>query len=115
MATARTTGADAQAEELRRRNVAGQTATPVVSQSQIEEKSKEKVRLHDRDDENNPQLTVTSHSSSSPSSTSTSTSGPRSSSPRSPSSRACTRLVSRQLSLGTRLSKQAKAHHCSAF
>jgi dolichyl-phosphate-mannose-protein mannosyltransferase len=44
MATARTTGADAQAEELRRRNVAGQTASPVVSQAQIKEKSKEKVR-----------------------------------------------------------------------
>lgn len=44
MATARTTGADAQAEELRRRNVAGQTAAPVVNQTQIKEKSKDKVR-----------------------------------------------------------------------
>jgi dolichyl-phosphate-mannose-protein mannosyltransferase len=43
MATARTTGADAQAEELRRRNVAGQTATPVVNEAQIKEKAKEKV------------------------------------------------------------------------
>jgi len=33
---------DAQAEELRRRNVAGQPASPVVSQAQIKEKSKEK-------------------------------------------------------------------------
>lgn len=45
MATARTTGADAQAEELRRRNVAGQTASPVVNTTQIKEKSKEKVRI----------------------------------------------------------------------
>jgi dolichyl-phosphate-mannose-protein mannosyltransferase len=49
MATARTTGADAQAEELRRRNVAGQPASPVVSQAQIKEKSKEKVRALQRD------------------------------------------------------------------
>lgn len=45
MATARTTGADAQAEELRRRNVAGQTASPAVNTTQIKEKSKEKVRI----------------------------------------------------------------------
>jgi dolichyl-phosphate-mannose-protein mannosyltransferase len=45
MATARTTGADAQAEELRRRNVAGQTASPAVNTTQIKEKSKEKVRM----------------------------------------------------------------------
>lgn len=44
MATARTTGVDAQTEELRRRNVAGQNATPVVNEAQIREKSKEKVR-----------------------------------------------------------------------
>lgn len=43
MATARTTGNDAQAEELRRRNVAGQTASPAVKETQIKEKSKEKV------------------------------------------------------------------------
>ena len=43
MATARTTGNDAQVEELRRRNVAGQTAPPVVKEAQIKEKSKEKV------------------------------------------------------------------------
>lgn len=44
--TARTTGADAQAEELRRRNVASQSnATPVVAAAPTKEKSKEKVSL----------------------------------------------------------------------
>jgi hypothetical protein len=48
MATAaRTTGAEAQTEELRRRNVASQsTAAPVVAQAPSKEKSKEKVRLN---------------------------------------------------------------------
>jgi hypothetical protein len=47
MATAaRTTGAEAQTEELRRRNVASQSsAAPVVAQAPPKEKSKEKVRL----------------------------------------------------------------------
>jgi|TARA_R110002003_G_scaffold1048_16_gene22299 dolichyl-phosphate-mannose-protein mannosyltransferase len=44
-AAARTTGADPQAEELRRRNVAAsQPAEPVVAQAPVKEKSKEKVR-----------------------------------------------------------------------
>jgi dolichyl-phosphate-mannose-protein mannosyltransferase len=43
-AAARTTGADAQAEELRRRNVAAQpNAAPVVAEAPVKEKSKEKV------------------------------------------------------------------------
>jgi hypothetical protein len=44
--TARTTGADAQAEELRRRNVAAQSqaSAPVAAQAQEKEKSKDKVR-----------------------------------------------------------------------
>lgn len=44
--TARTTGADAQAEELRRRNVAAQSqaSAPVAAQVQEKEKSKDKVR-----------------------------------------------------------------------
>jgi dolichyl-phosphate-mannose-protein mannosyltransferase len=48
MATAaRTTGAEAQTEELRRRNVASQSnAAPVVAQAPPKEKSKEKVRLN---------------------------------------------------------------------
>jgi dolichyl-phosphate-mannose-protein mannosyltransferase len=47
MATAaHTTGVDAQAEELRRRNVATQSnAGPVVAEAPLKEKSKEKVRL----------------------------------------------------------------------
>jgi dolichyl-phosphate-mannose-protein mannosyltransferase len=47
MATAaRTTGAEAQTEELRRRNVASQSnAAPVVAQAPSKEKSKEKVCL----------------------------------------------------------------------
>jgi hypothetical protein len=47
MATAaHTTGAEAQTEELRRRNVASQSnAAPVVAQAPPKEKSKEKVCL----------------------------------------------------------------------
>jgi dolichyl-phosphate-mannose-protein mannosyltransferase len=43
--TARTTGADAQSEELRRRNVASQLngAAPAPAATQAKEKSKEKV------------------------------------------------------------------------
>jgi dolichyl-phosphate-mannose-protein mannosyltransferase len=43
--TARTTGADAHSEELRRRNVASQSngAAPVPTATQAKEKSKEKV------------------------------------------------------------------------
>lgn len=41
-ATARTTGADAQAEELRRRNVAAQSTAPVVAEVPTTEKSKVK-------------------------------------------------------------------------
>jgi dolichyl-phosphate-mannose-protein mannosyltransferase len=41
----RATGADGQAEELRRRNVASQyNAAPVVGEAPAKEKSKEKVR-----------------------------------------------------------------------
>jgi hypothetical protein len=41
----RTTGADAQPEELRRRNVASQQdAAPVVAEAPAKEKSKEKVK-----------------------------------------------------------------------
>jgi hypothetical protein len=44
MATqAHTTGIDGQAEELRRRNINGQTAAPVVAQAPAAEKPKEKV------------------------------------------------------------------------
>jgi hypothetical protein len=44
-AQAHTTGIDPQAEELRRRNVSGQTTTPAVAQAPIKEKSKEKVQF----------------------------------------------------------------------
>ncbi len=46
--TARTTGADAQAEELRRRNVAAQSSVPTYKEVPIKEKSKEKVRFPSR-------------------------------------------------------------------
>jgi hypothetical protein len=42
----RTTGVDAQTEELRRRNVASQSnVAPVVADAPVKEKSKEKVQL----------------------------------------------------------------------
>lgn len=44
---ARTTGAEAQADELRRRNVASQSQVPIVIEPE-KEKSKEKVRYTQR-------------------------------------------------------------------
>ena len=43
-ATARTTGADAQAEELRRRNVATNSTAPVVADTRSNEKETEKSK-----------------------------------------------------------------------
>jgi hypothetical protein len=114
--TAHTTGADAQAEELRRRNVAGQSqaSAPVTTQAQEKEKSKDKVRhLIQVASElsklwwlqglvANPNHSL---STSSPSSTSTSSSGRLLYLPSSPSLRACTRSVFRQSSPGMKPSK----------